>query len=476
MRKLIVLALPAIISVSAFAADATQPFGLETYLEQVQRNNQGYQGAVLNSQGAGGRSNEGSLVYAPQLFTNLQHADDRRQTSVPSLQGNRSVTNTFSLGVSKTTDFGLEGKLSYSLNDATIHGASPTLLASPGSVISGLSLELTQHLWRNGFGRSTRYSADAINSQARAVSLNNAYLTKVTLADAESRYWRLALARDSMKVQEQSVDRSVKIRDFIASRVKLELSEESDLLQSVAAVKARELDLKAALDEEHAARRAFNSARGIDSDEVPEQVGLPEPDRALALIAPERVEKREDVLAAEAARSAAIAASEAARDRQLPTLDAFSNLSTNGNAPAFGSAVSNTFTTQHPYVAVGLRFSVPLDVGATSAVRAGYAKEVLGTEVNFQRRLLDQEIDWKDLSTRFKEAKERFAAVLDLERIQLRKFELERSRQRRGQSTTYQVFLFEQDYLGSQLRRIQIVGQILNLHAQMKTYSPRGDL
>ena len=117
---------------------------------------------------------------------------------------------------------------------------------------------------------------------------------------------------------------------------------------------------------------------------------------------------------------------------------------------------------------------MPLDQGIVHSVRSGYLRGELGAEKTLQSRLIQQESDWKDLVEKFSEAKSRLGVSVEVEQAQKAKLERERVRQQQGQSTTYQVFLFEQDYLNSQLSFIQNQSQILTLLAQMETY--KGEL
>jgi outer membrane protein TolC len=54
--------------------------------------------------------------------------------------------------------------------------------------------------------------------------------------------------------------------------------------------------------------------------------------------------------------------------------------------------------------------------------------------------------------------------------IQKKKVENERSRLKRGRSTTYQTLTFSQDYNSSEASRIQAQTQVLSILARMKTF------
>jgi outer membrane protein TolC len=115
-------------------------------------------------------------------------------------------------------------------------------------------------------------------------------------------------------------------------------------------------------------------------------------------------------------------------------------------------------------------FSVPLNFGATSRTRDGYGMEHIAAELNYDRKVFEQDQTWKDLMRSLGEAKQRLDLSQKLEMIQKNKLLNEQSRLKQGRSTTYQVLLFEQDYLQAELLRIQNQFAILKIISQMKLF------
>jgi outer membrane protein TolC len=455
---------------SSLARAESTPITLELYLGQVQGSNQGYQGEAITQHADLEAAQESTLPFSPQFFTNLQYTDDHRQTLVPLFEGTRTVTDSSQFGLKKLFDFGLQSQIYYGITSTTLYGVSPALVPESSLVTTGLTFTLTQSLWQNGFGKQDQAIQRSVEAQDLANAYSNAYQTKTTLSDAESRYWTLAIARELIIVQKASADRTVAIRDFNARRVRSHLIDESDLLTSDAQAKSKQFDLKSAIDNERVAARSFNSARGIDSDQVQDNLVLPDADGMQSIDIPHRAPMRDDVKSAEQSELAITANSEAAIQRQLPTLNVIGTVSTNGLDPSLGQSMIDTVTTQYPYYSIGLNLNVPLDFSTVSSVKRAYAEQMKGAELIYYRRLFDQENDWKDLVKRFQEAKERLSIAIDVEKAQKLKFQREEVRQKQGVTTTYQVFQFEIDYLTAELNRIQTQATILSLVAQMKTY------
>lgn len=397
--------------------------------------------------------------------------DDQRQTTSTSLQGKETLTRNYTVGISETTPFGLQAKASYSVTETDIKGASSSLVQTPRFFDAKPQLELTQSLWRNGFGAETRATQEQIESQALFSSHSENYKRKGLLAEAEGIYWRLVQSREMLLMQKESLKRAQKIRDWALRRANLQLGDHSDLLQAEAALKLKALELRAAMDEEHGSARQFNSFRGIENDSVSESLlELPMIDFK-TIETPPRADFREDVLAVKEQSRSVQAATRVAVEKNSPILELFANLSLNGRNKAFSESHRQSWTSDHPVYVVGIRFSTPLHFGVMKDTMAGYHKEKQASVLVFQRKAFEQQQEWRDLSRKLSETKARLELSVAIEKAQQEKLSYEKTRHSKGRTTTYQVLLFEQDFANAQLNRIRVQGDILRIIAQMKTFS-----
>ena len=452
---------------------ADGPLELPAFLAQVREKHQGVQAATETAAGALGHAGDSRLPLKPYAFASAQLQSDGRLPQLPLFSYDRIVTNAYSLGVGENTSFGLQAKVSYNLLYTSY--VNTVIPGQPN--VSGLAwhdatprIELTQSLWSNGFGRATRATADFSEAQALATTYGARFQGRALLADAEITYWRLAVARQAVEVTREALERAKRIQSWNGRRARLGLGDQSDALQSDALAEQRKLELQSALDEERAARRAFNSARSLDSDSVPEALANPSPATVAELPAPTRAELRDDVKAAREQERAARAGGEAAIEHDLPTLDVFGAYTLNGRAAPVGDALSDPFSAGRPTEMIGVRFQTSLDVGGAADARRGWAREQAGAELSYQRKLFEQEQSWKDLTDRLDEGRRRLVLAQSIEKAQGTKLHYERGRLEKGRSTTYQVLLFEQDFAQAQLGRIRAEAEVLNLLAQMKLF------
>jgi outer membrane protein TolC len=477
-----------LIALPGHAAEANPSAGvaagtltLERFLEQARKGNTGTQGALETSEATELRAHEADLLTSPTAFFNYQYSHDGKPQTVPLFTYTFANTQTASLGVSKATEFGLTARLSTNMVALDYDGASLSPLLSSGlpagfqitnfgTVNTATMLELNQSLWSGGFGRAIRAQKEAVEAAALATSYGNRFAARTGQADAEGAYWRLATAREAVELTHDNMERARKNYDWSARRAKLQLSDRSDALQSQAQLELRKLDYQHAVDEERSASLAFNAARGVDSDQVAEKLSPISVDRLLAMQAPKRARFRDDVKAAQQSQLAAQAASRSALERDTPTLDVFGTLAANGQDLSLKQAYRQSFSLDHPTAAIGVRFSAPLDIGTALDSRAAYRREEAAADLTYQRKVFEQESQWRDLSSRLIESQRRLKLTRTVEQVQLSKLDHERERYRTGRTTAFQVLTFETDYALSELTRLQAQSDVIAILTQMKLF------
>ena len=168
------------------------------FLDQVIKANSGYQGQQSTSAGALEQSNEGKLVTSPSVFANVTLTGDSKLVDQPIGSYDRATQDDYQLGVSDTTSFGLTAKLYFEATYYNYVDINYGSFAPPYSYSlwdARPVLNITQSLWSNGFGRSTRAQADYTEASALSTSYGSRFQAKTILANAETAYWNLSIAR-----------------------------------------------------------------------------------------------------------------------------------------------------------------------------------------------------------------------------------------------------------------------------------------
>lgn len=472
MKLALISALISLVASSpqAFSAQLT----LNDYLKQVEEKNQAMTASKLIVEGADLKVDEGKLLFRPNMFAQTQTSIDKKPTTNRNAQGDQTNYTFFTAGLTQQFRTGTTGKLGYTFSHTKINNASPTFLPVNDFHDGIATLELSQSLWRNVWGKETRATETLVTSQTQASKHTENYKMKVTLAQAESLYWSLSQIRKVVKVQIESLDRAQKIRTWTQNRLRSGLGESSDFLQSDANYKAREYELKNALQEQKNLERAVNSLRGINSDIFEEELEPVDSAKIKKLALPEKAELRDDTKAALELQKITKANASIAAEKNKPTFELYGSYALNGRDPQSGEAISNSFKTDHDTKAIGLRFIAPLDFGTTSDNIKGYKNDQIAAEQNYQRKLFEQEQQWNDLTVKFEDAKTKLSLVEKIEEAQRIKASNERDRLSKGRTVTFQVLNFEQDYATSELARIQNETNILSIYSQLKIYSAGG--
>ncbi|MFZ4714288.1 MAG: TolC family protein [Bacteriovoracaceae bacterium] len=446
-----------------------QAYTFDEYIGEVKVKNSALLGSEKSIKGSSLRNSEAQLYYMPSFFFNGQYSDDQRPTNAPSFQGTQTLRKTYQAGLSQQFRSGTKTTFSYNFAQTTINGSSVLPITNFYDVSP--QVELTQSLWKNWWGSESRANETIIQAGAEVVNFSEKFRYKQLLMTAEMNYWRLAFAQEVVKVQKESLDRSLKLKDYNHNKYNSGLADESDYLQASSALTARDLDYQTSLIEERSAARVFNSLRELEADNVDEKLSPPTEETLLALNLPTRRGNREDVEASLAQKKIAQAQAKLGEEKNKPTLEAYGSYSLNGRAVSTGPAQSQSWTQDHPYTIVGIRFNTPLNFGNLSDNKEGYAQEKVAAELNYQRKVFEQEKEWKDLVNKFQDYQDRLKLSQKMEAAQKDKLMKERARLNRGRTTTFQILQFEQDYANAQLLKLRNEADLVNTYAQLKLFS-----
>lgn len=453
----------------AQSVPAKSILSLPDFLVQVKKGHGGYVSSQATIEGNKLRGHEQDLLTMPSLIGSAQYLNDKRESGSP-LQGDEMRSTAYSLGIRKTTEFGLETKILYNHVNTSIPGANPTFVPERNFYVAGPAIELSQALGRNWLGVETKATKELISAQVLASQFAESFRQKQLLAEAESAYWRLAVAREAVAATKETVARARKLKQWSSERARLNLGNRTDFLQTEANFLGRNLEFQAALDEEKSAARGFNTMRGLDSEEVFERIAFVDEKTIVALVLPEKSASRESVKAAEQQKRLADANSRLGAEKNKPNVSVYGSYGLNGRDVESSEAIHEANSSEHPNYTIGLRVDIPLGQGTQSDVRQGYHKEAMAADLAYQRKVFEEERTWKDLSSQFKNSLSRYQLSQQIEKAQKEKLTYERVRQGRGLTTTFQVLQFEQDFANSQIARLRIQAEVLNVYSQLKTF------
>lgn len=455
-------------SQEGLSAKATGPqsaplFSLEDYFSEVVEKHEGLQALRDSSQAKQRRLSEPSLLFWPALEANAAYSLNDRDS--PLTQIDRQKNQVYSLGVLEKTPLGVNAALRYKLSYSrfeTLGGARPLIEYWD----SFPSLEVSVSLWRDLGGRESRAQVDAARRAVKAESYLEKFQAKQVLAQAETLYFKLAAARMLKEISQDVIRRAQELYRWAKEKEDLQLADKSDRLQAEALLRLRELDFARLESQLKEVSRAFNSLRGIDSDQVGLRVDVL---RDEPIHVPAK-KVRDDVLAALESSKAREAQAREAYQRNLPTTEVFGSYAWGRGKSQASQAFESSFSRDEREYTLGLKFSMPLNVFLSSQVRAAYSREERASAKIYERKLFEQESDWKRLLASFEDAQERLRLHKLLENVQKEKLDAQRKQLQRARTTMFQVIQAELDYADARVQRVSAQALVHELVAQMKVY------
>lgn len=450
-------------------ARATE-LNLHVYLLQVEAKNQDISSAKQSSMGLSLASREADLIYMPVLFAQTEWDENHfRNSTFPSAYRSLFIDN-YTLGVRELTPYGVNFSVSYLLSHQGYLGAVDFVTGQVGDrkFWEGTPrVEMTFSLLRNWLGKETQATEEVTRATSLVNQYSQSYQAKAVRAQAETDYIKLVSAQQLVHLYEGSLANANDIYRWNDRRMKVNLGEDSDFLQSQANVESSKLLLQSSQDDLRVAASDFNRLRNLDSDTVSETLVLPSIEH---LLPPPRSEVRDDVRAAQESAKLLAAQARLGQERNRPTLEAYGSFALNNRDVSVDPTFNGSFALGQQTTAYGLRLNMPLAFGILSDTVKGYELERDSSEKLVAHKVFEQDIEWKNLVQQLDEAKHRYAIAEGLAKIQKRKVENERLRLRRGRSTTYQTLIFDIDFNLAEATRIQAQGTVLNILARMKTF------
>jgi outer membrane protein TolC len=137
---------------------------------------------------------------------------------------------------------------------------------------------------------------------------------------------------------------------------------------------------------------------------------------------------------------------------------------------ARADTASDSLGNESPTRVIGIRISAPLGGDLKSRKEQELALQRDAARLTAEQKSYEAQRDWLDLTKRLADTRDRLELARNLEAVQKKKLDHEQIKQKSGRSTTYQVLMFEQDYVTSQLNTIRIKAESFELISRMKTF------
>ncbi|HVZ79936.1 MAG TPA: TolC family protein [bacterium] len=464
----------AVLFILAQAAFAQDKLVLDDYLGQVKAKGPAYRAAQASVEGYEKQSHQQDLLYSPQLGLSYGHQSNYQLQPNNPFYPTSTLGDSFIASLSDKLPFGPSISLGYAVTNVNLEFPS-SALAFLGSLpnyypeyfqaapVASLSMPLVKDF----LGTQTHAGAKKVQYQLESASQGAVFQREQVLFNAKVAYWRLALARETLAIRQNTLERSQKIWEWTKRRVARNLADPPDALQAEASVRVAELDLETAQEDERSARLEFNRYRNVPEDQVPEKLGSLEDSLAgMKVEVPEDPAARMDLRATESTALQQKAVFDEAYQNILPDITLLASYQGNGLGSQWGPANDMAFGTDHPVWTLGAQFNLSLDVFTAQRTADGYELNYKSAQLALEDKKAEVGQQWQDLRHHLTDVDKRLEMAAQIESIQKDKADQEKTRLELGRTTQFQLLSFENDYSLARLNRLSLVLEKLSYLAQ----------
>jgi outer membrane protein TolC len=281
----------------------------------------------------------------------------------------------------------------------------------------------------------------------------------------------LSYTRTVIDFRKTSLGRTKKISDWNQRRFDLDLAEKTDILQSRAAVKMGELNLKLAYESELKARRNFNVLLNIDNADVNYEIekfasNVSEYEKGKKL---KKKGIRSDVLSALEKVNSAKYEQETQEKTSGADLIVSGQIGLNSASGRLLHAPDD-ISVGGPAFNLALRYSLPLDFKLRKTINDGFEAAKISAQKTADAMSISENNDWLQLADNWENAKSRLDIAVEIRTVQHQRHEEEQSLLRKGRSTTYMVIQSEQDLDDATLNVLQGIFELINIYEQAEAF------
>lgn len=449
---------------------------LEQYLAQVVQKHRGLEGLRGAQEAAVQARVSGDIELAPRLHLTGGYLSDKKQPATLGAEETRSefynlsLSKLFSTGTQVAVTAKTMGLETLGVNlPAGFGDLFPTNYAQ-----GGLGIELSQSLWKNAFGRSTRLRRDRQMTLAEAEVGGHDLQSRQILAGAEIAFWDLLYLQEEVTLRESSLARGKKLEAWFRRRAGDGISDRTDVLNAEALVAARDLQLASSKDLLVAAEKNLRMYL-----EIPDGEALPKLQGVIAQIRDPQsfVEKEGRVVRLDAhlaslkAKTQEIAAKEVEEGTRADLVLKGSYF-TNSYEPG-GEAIDGTkewHQTDHPTTQVSLSWTYLFETDAKKASVGAARGQARVARLQAERAGLESESAWSEMIRRHGELSHQIKAAEALQKIQSNLAKALQDKYSRGRAMTSDVISSEESAAEAELRLTKMRAEQRKLEAQTRLF------
>lgn len=447
---------------------------LDEYLREVQKKNKNLLSYEASMEAASIRYEGANLELSPILSAGANYLDDKSQNYSAAGAITHNQVRQYNLGLSKKFSTGTQASVVGAVQAINLEGTTAVGTGIASEFHTGtMAFSLSQSLWKDFFGRSTRLRWARESSQREYEKTGYNLQAKQALIAAESAFWDLMYLQQELEIRKASLDRAKKIEGWVRRRASNGIGDRADVLNAQGLVAARELQLLNTQDELKAAEKVFANQMEISADgKIPVLEGKLDQARPLQnFVSGEkgRVVRLDTYLSVLDAQVKKVSAQESV-EKVRPDVVLSGQYKTNGYDTTDSGAISKMNDRDYPVSSVGLTFTWALDWESKNAIRDSAKADALAAQLKKERQLLESETAWNEINRRHQEMSAKIKLAATLSEVQTAKAAAERDKLSKGRSITSNVITAEQDAADAELTLTKLKAEQRKLESQGRLF------
>ena len=466
-----------LILVILFSTKACWALNLDGFLDQVKNRHRGLKSYEISKEAAMDRMDAGDISLVPVLTLKGSWLEDKKQPNF--LGASSSQSTLYTLGLSKKLSTGTQINLSaQALGSENKDLQNPALTSFQKYAQGSLGVAVSQSLWKDFFGASTRLRREREATQQLTEMNSYDLQQKQLLIDAETTYWDFIYLREELLQRKSSLDRAQKIESWVRRRANDGIADRADSLNAQALVATRKLQLLITQDEVMAIEKSMKSLLEIsDSEMLPELLGQIDTKRDIkgkfksSLKNNFRVVRLDAYLSQLEAKNQKTI-SQQVEDSYKSDLTLMGSYNTNSFEPTGSTfdATKNWDKKEFPTTTVSLTWTYIFDTSTKSAARTSVRKDALAAQLRSERKSLESDMAWQELLRRNSELDKKIEAVRNISLLQKERTKAEQLKFSKGRSITANVINSEQDAAEAELNLIKLLAEQRKLESQSQLF------
>lgn len=435
---------------------------LEEYLKEVE-DTYSFNANKLNYEAFTMQQKEATAIYIPNFFI----SGTIQENETPNITNNlyNEKTQIVQTGVNFLTPFGLSGNAFF---QTAKYNADTLAIQESEFFQDAFGISITQELWKNGFGKTTRSMEKMIVAQKMQTAFQSMFENKQLILNAKISFWNLSANFEMLKIINEGLKMANDILKYTKERFEMGVFEKADLLKFEFLAKQLEYLKKQTMANLHANSINFNMMRGIASEHIKEKILFASSNFIQSLSLPEMDFEREDLKALLKQVEATKENYNISQDAYTPAVTLSANISSNGYNPSSNTALTQARKNEFTNKGIALNINIPL--GSVTTLNDGYKMAQLASKKSYEASVINAQSAILNIKKDFEDLKQLIAMQEEIIVIAKAKLEEERRRYKLGRTTSLQLYTEEQDYINANLTLINLKLQILQVYETSLTY------